>query len=362
MIKSIKLENFQSHKETKLNFHEGVNVIIGASDVGKTAILRALIWVKDNQPSGTEFQSHWGGTTRVSVELAEGHTVIRTRSSKENTYTIIYPDGEKEVFKAFGQSVPEKVSSVLNLSEVNIQKQLDGPFLLSKSPSEVARFLNKIVRLDIIDEAQSNINSDIRRINSAKKDVELNLTALDSQLADLQWITEADGRVTALEQAWEQMTSLVSKSDKIQKCIQRIKALRAKRELASDILIYKDRVLELLDKRSKRVAIQEKQYALSLLIARIIDLQRELESKKAILPAKEKIFLLLEKIELVKSMIKKMNSLADLLDSIEAKQKRLKTMTHELETRKRVFEESFPEICPLCGRRKCNETRLHTSI
>ena len=41
----IEIVNFQSHANTKLNFDEGVNVIIGPSDSGKTAVIRAMKWI-----------------------------------------------------------------------------------------------------------------------------------------------------------------------------------------------------------------------------------------------------------------------------------------------------------------------------
>lgn len=54
-IKSIEIENFQSHKYSKLDFSERLNVIVGPSDNGKSAIIRALKWVLFNEPKGTDF-------------------------------------------------------------------------------------------------------------------------------------------------------------------------------------------------------------------------------------------------------------------------------------------------------------------
>ena len=44
MIDKIKIENIQSHKNTELNLSNGINVIVGSSNNGKSAILRALYW------------------------------------------------------------------------------------------------------------------------------------------------------------------------------------------------------------------------------------------------------------------------------------------------------------------------------
>ena len=60
MIHSIKIQNIQSHKDTQLEFNPGINAIVGSSNNGKSAILRALYWVVYNRPLGTDnLLSHW---------------------------------------------------------------------------------------------------------------------------------------------------------------------------------------------------------------------------------------------------------------------------------------------------------------
>ena len=43
MIKSLKIHNVQSYEDTALVFSDGINVIIGASDQGKSAIRELCI-------------------------------------------------------------------------------------------------------------------------------------------------------------------------------------------------------------------------------------------------------------------------------------------------------------------------------
>jgi len=56
MIKYLQIQNFQSHKDSLLEFDPGVNVIVGSSDSGKTAVIRALRWLVWNRPSGDAFR------------------------------------------------------------------------------------------------------------------------------------------------------------------------------------------------------------------------------------------------------------------------------------------------------------------
>ena len=41
-LTEIKLENFQDHKDSTISLTNGINLIVGSSDAGKSAILRAV--------------------------------------------------------------------------------------------------------------------------------------------------------------------------------------------------------------------------------------------------------------------------------------------------------------------------------
>src|SRR5690554_5109154 len=106
MITSLEIQNFQSHKETLLEFEPGVNVIIGPSDSGKTAILRALYWLVWNRPLGDAFRSSWGGDTKVVLETKDG--MVKRFKGKEDHYKLFYdPPFDPIEFKAFGTQVPD---------------------------------------------------------------------------------------------------------------------------------------------------------------------------------------------------------------------------------------------------------------
>jgi len=157
MIKSLSLQNFQSHKKTNLEFSDGVNVIIGASDSGKTSIIRALRWLIWNRPGGDAFRSTWGGKTEVTLDL-NGIVVSRIKD-KDNIY---YGDGLE--FTAFGTEVPFEIKHLLNLNETNLQSQMDSPFLISSTPGEVASHFNRIAHLDQIDSGLKTVQGWIRGI------------------------------------------------------------------------------------------------------------------------------------------------------------------------------------------------------
>jgi len=172
MLKKLTLLNFQSHRYTEVDFSRGVNVITGSSNVGKTAILRALGWVLTNRPLGDSFIHKGENTVSVRLEFIHNLTcfqVERTKHGSDNQYRLMEgfhdsSDGQEKsvLFSSFGRDVPEEVSSVLNMSDVNIQGQLTPYFLILDTPGEVALHVNKTTKLDEVDAIISNIRGKLR--------------------------------------------------------------------------------------------------------------------------------------------------------------------------------------------------------
>jgi len=153
MLKNITLKNFQCHKDLRLDFEPGVNSIVGASDKGKSSVLRGLQWVAFNRPSGDTFMTH--GTKEVEVTIeTEDHTVKRIKNNKRNGYDV---NGEQ--LNAIGRDIPELVQTALNLQEINFQSQFENAFLLSETSGEVGKQLNQLVDLSIIDTTLTALNS-----------------------------------------------------------------------------------------------------------------------------------------------------------------------------------------------------------
>lgn len=165
-IKTIRLQNFQSHKDTLIELDSNVNVLSGESNMGKTAILRGLLWLITNRPNGIGFVSKWAKevnkkgevvltktamcSVSVTVVATDGkeHTLTRLRTRDKNVYEV---DGVE--LEAVGTSVPDEVSALLGMHECNVQSQDDTYFMLTLPPGQVATKLNELVHLETIDKA-----------------------------------------------------------------------------------------------------------------------------------------------------------------------------------------------------------------
>ena len=224
MIKKLKIENFQSHEDTELNLHPGVNVFTGNSDCGKSAIMRALIWAITNNPTGDFSISNWAKDSKGKIKGRCAVTVDdikRVRSKEDNCYML---DGSK--FEALRGDVPEQISKKLNIGDVNIQRQLDGPFMLSNSPGENAKMVNEMVNLTSIDEATSWINSESRECSSKDKYLKSTIESLQKKLKDDYRIEKVIKLIESVDSIADEIDRKESKRDDVRRCIESLGTIK----------------------------------------------------------------------------------------------------------------------------------------
>ena len=213
MIKTIEISNFQSHKETTLELSEGVNVIKGRSHSGKSSIARALEWALLNQIRGDYFVSHFRGkkeATSVGIEFDDGEYIIRKKGNGINGYEL--PSGDIEAIRT---DLPEEVSAITKMGKINIQAQDELYYMLKETPGTVAKELNKLVGLDIIDHTLTKLN----KLENENK-VKLNLLEKDSlevkvNLKELDYLDKLEKDVAEIENLWVEYQRLIRKRGKI---------------------------------------------------------------------------------------------------------------------------------------------------
>lgn len=210
MIEFIRLRNFQSHRHSQLEFSPGVNVIVGESDHGKTAIMRALYWVIFGKPAGDSMVRHnQNDDCEVTIETKD-HVITRIRGTTKNQYII-----NDQVLKGFGQTVPEPVTAALNINEINFMRQLDPPFLFSKTAGEVAQYLNRLINLDVIDTSLSNIKRMHSQADGAATGHLAEARRLEQELAGFDWTAQADKDITKLEQKEKKIERLKKTAEEL---------------------------------------------------------------------------------------------------------------------------------------------------
>jgi len=213
MLNQIRLKNFQGHRESTIDFCDGVNVVVGESDSGKSSIIRALNWVLTNKPRGNSFINEKANSVSVDVKM-DGIVINRQRTDKS---TGSYKVG-KSNYSVMGNDIPEEALRVLNLSDINLQAQLDTHFLILDTPGKVAQYLNGITKLDKLTDASDKLRSKHRE---SKRE-------LDTIVNDIQGMEEYlnSGVVEILEELISIYDKVVAIADKRDVLIARISEIK----------------------------------------------------------------------------------------------------------------------------------------
>jgi len=346
MIKSVSIQNFQSHARTELNFHEGVNVIVGTTDGGKTAIIRALRWLIWNRPSGDALRSRWGGATNVQLETEEG--VITRSKDKIDKYTLRLKGQEDIEFKAIGTSVPAEIQGVLNISEINLQNQHDATFLLSDTPGAVATHFNKVARLDRIDSATSAINGWIRGLKSDVSHLETDIATEKAKLPQFENLEKFEIEIEALEQMESRLTSMRGKRDTLKKDITRYTDLEEEIEMLTPLLELEELVTSTLDNIAQQDQLQTQADELHAIIDDLEELEGKETTANELLPLEPLVLSILDKYKQRSELKTTKSQLQYLLNRVTLVEDDIVTTGNNVTKLETRFHKEMPDVCPLC--------------
>lgn len=248
-LKSMRLENFQSHKDNIVEFHPNFNVIVGLSNVGKTSITRALDFIL----FGT-WDSSWvkygESFCRISLTTNTGVEVIREKGPKRNKYILKTLGQEDQVYENFGTAVPEPISLVLGVHEAKIDKndffnltlssQFDPIFLITKPGAFKAKAIGRLSGSHYLDFAIRELNKDKRALSSERTIQFKSIEALEDQVA----------KFSSLPKLQELFTKIETKAKSIEENTQRLEKLKALLQRTKDWktqYIEEERKLALLE-------------------------------------------------------------------------------------------------------------------
>lgn len=339
MIKKLILKNIQSHAQTALEFDPGINCIIGSSNAGKSAILRALYWVRYNRPLGIDvLASHWALNDKgalkdeISVQFENGSgAVIRRRTKTENQYIL-----QGQVLNVVKSDVPAQVETLINLTDVNIQKQLDQPFLLSQTSGEIARYFNKIVRLDIIDKVLGNAESTRRKLSSDIEVTEEAIKRLQDKLVEYDFLPIVERLLDKYNRVEKKRNELTANIQVLQSQIHSFEEALEKSQ-RRDFKQVKEKIMEIEQHRTQREVLKQEIENLQTSILCIGNIK--------IYPNFSKHKDMIEKLisyKPDKSVIDSLRNSISMFERLNAQVENHNILVDDLKSQ-------LPEICPLCG-------------
>lgn len=389
MIKSIELKNIQSHENTRIELDKGINCIVGSSNNGKSAILRGLYWSRYNRPLGVDtLASHWALnkkgelTDEMSVTIDnENGVVCRKRTKTENQYIV-----NDEILNVVKSDVPAKVEQILKLSDTNIQRQLDAPFLLSETSGEVAKYFNHVVRLDIIDKVLTNAESSRRRTKSDIEATEKIIKEQEQKKEKYDWLDSVERLLHKWDTVKEHNDELKSQSESLQSTLESFAENNQRVEKYTDIVAQKsklenisrliEKTLEIedlcgslndslttykqlvcrLEKLKKVIALKKLVVEFEKLVNNNSQMEQQFQHTSYELNVVQKTKIrdfseqkrLIEKIEKLNenNLQEKVDELSESIQNYNIQKMQIKDSAKDI----KCLQEQLPAICPCCNR------------
>jgi len=214
-MKQIKVKNYQSIAKADVDLAPGVNILIGPSDSGKSAFVRA---VRDCCFNNTGSGFIRVGQKKTEVEIDD---VKWEKSKSVNRYTV-----GGEIFDKVGRTAPNAAADALGVRDVEFGDgvkrrlqfafQLDPHFMLAENPADNAKVLGKLADLHVVYNAIREGEKRLKAYNREVAEGNASLEALQEQETDartdydraaqaLAELQELDAKISPLIEAVEAM-------------------------------------------------------------------------------------------------------------------------------------------------------------
>ena len=247
-IKSVDIHNFQSHKDTHIDFAD-FTAIVGPTDSGKSAIIRAIKWCLYNEMNDNNFIRLGCDEVSVKVSFDNGNSVTRSRKSGKNIY-LLQSNNESMELTAFGSGPVKEVMDFHKMREVflfgqdvkmNLHEQHSQPFFLTETPSKKAALLGSLAKTDLIDKAINILSGDIRVEKKALREAKLSLKEVQRKLYEYKDIPQ--------------------KELELQKALSLSSEAKAKQAISSDLSVKQEQIKGKMErqKNCEKQASREKE-------------------------------------------------------------------------------------------------------
>lgn len=227
-IKQVKLINFQDHKETTVDFTEGVNLIVGSSDAGKSAILRAVNFVFQNDLRGNSFIRV--GTTECSVTIvfSDGIEITRVKGTDVNNYILKDENEELHVFSKVASTVPEQIQKYLGNPPLDDKKrpiayadQMANLFLVDLNSSDLPRTLSELTGIQHLQTAAETLGKNARSYDRSIKERNDKIKKLNDDLVQYQYVDKDYDSISTIQSELNNLSNTLKNINKARNFIKR---------------------------------------------------------------------------------------------------------------------------------------------
>ncbi|MCF0226521.1 MAG: SMC family ATPase, partial [Methanobrevibacter sp.] len=182
IFKHLSLKNFKSYKNSKISFDKGISIIVGENGAGKSSIFEAISFALFKQHGAKKIDDlvRNGSNENMEIELeftsnGKDYKIIRTKEKsglKSKLLKKHVANGEYMPLCVGDREVATEINSILAIdSDLFLNaiyiRQGEIAELVNKTPSEKKKLIAKLLGLDSLEKAWSNIQPIISNYENA---------------------------------------------------------------------------------------------------------------------------------------------------------------------------------------------------
>lgn len=344
-IKKIVLENFQSHKYNEFELNDGLNVFVGETRQGKSAILRAFYWVYENKPSGKSFIKRGELYAKVSIYLSDGTIISRFVEEKrngKNGYEITYPDGTTETGNT---KLIDKVQKLLGFNNfridqklslpVNFYKQGESWYLIgnNQTNTDKARIIGALAGTNNADAIIRDLDTENTRKLVSYKAAKQNKEDIEKELENLEYLKDLKINLDKIDILLKNYELLKTKKESLEQNKEKYQKLQESLKEKEEIL----KELVNLDKANKKVfEVKEKDREEE----RLVEKKNLYKKVKDSINTQNEIISALSNIEDLKNKTNKLKTLDTIQNSLNLNSKKIKDTKTLLKEKEEIIEKT----------------------
>jgi DNA repair exonuclease SbcCD ATPase subunit len=271
--------------------------------------------------------------------------VRRVRTKNHNAY---YIDGH--VYEAFGSEVPSDIVELLNIDSVNLQQQLDRPFLLDTPPGQVAQYLNEVAHLDVIDRALQRLAKWIREIESDIRTYTSNQERLGEAQSSFDYLPDMEQTIEGLEEQEASLRKLRSEHRELGGTIDQALYVNTKLDTIRPLLDLNTLVDVALEHRKAKTDLVKTSRTLFDLLDRIDDVQSQQKKLKPLQKLATTVDSTIQLQSKLSSIQTEAHRLAQLIEQYQRMESHIEKAKEERDALHEQFDEEMGDECILCGR------------
>ncbi len=214
-IKSVHIKNFQSYKDQVINLEPGLNLLVGTSDSGKSAILRAISFVLYNYPKKDTLIHFGEKETSVTLEFSDGVKVTRIKGDGRNAIIAVDANGKKIEKEKIDTEIPDEIKELLGNPPqddfnglISYADQFSKMFLVDLSPSELPRSLSNLTGIEVLEESAKKLMQNYKAIDKLNKSDELELKKLKKELEGYDILDKHTEDISSIEAMIEKVSNI----------------------------------------------------------------------------------------------------------------------------------------------------------